>query len=346
MNKTLTLVTMSLSLLACTGGIEGGDRSGLTGAGTGVVGAGTAGTGVVGAGTAGTSIVDPGTSGTAGTGVVGMGTAGTGVVDPGTAGTGAGGTPSCGPGAIPADVAAMISSTCIACHGSPPIAGVPSSLATYASLTAPATTDKTKSVAQVALARIQPGAAMPMPPSPLTPPTSAQVAAFQAWVQAGTPPASCPDGGAPIDAGGAIADPYSTPVVCTSKTMWTQGTRGSGNMQPGVACIACHSKGEGPPFALGGTVYPTAHEPDNCNGGAVTSMSRVVVTGADGNTITLTPNMAGNFSYGGALATPYKVKVTYMGRERAMIAAQTSGDCNACHTEMGAMMAPGRILLP
>jgi hypothetical protein len=117
-------------------------------------------------------------------------------------------------------------------------------------------------------------------------------------------------------------------------------------MQPGVACIACHSKGEGPLFALGGTVYPTAHEPDNCNGGSVASMSRVVITGADGQTVTLTPNMSGNFSYSGALVKPYKAKVTYMGRERAMIAAQTSGDCNACHTEMGAMMAPGRIMLP
>jgi mono/diheme cytochrome c family protein len=268
------------------------------------------------------------------------------VVGTGTAGTGVS-TPSCGPNAIPADVAAVISSSCIACHGSPPVQGVPSSLATYASLTAPATTDKTKSVAAVALARIQPGAAMPMPPPPLTPATAEQVAAFQSWVSAGTPPATCPDGGAPQGTGG-IADPYSTPVVCTSKIMWTRGNQGDSTMTPGQACIACHSKGEGPnpPLVLAGTVYPTAHEPDDCNGGAVTRMARVVITGADGQTITMTPNAAGNFMYSGALATPYKAKLTYMGRERAMIAAQTSGDCNSCHTEMGAMMAPGRIMLP
>jgi hypothetical protein len=119
-------------------------------------------------------------------------------------------------------------------------------------------------------------------------------------------------------------------------------------MDPGQACIACHTKsgGEAPRFALGGTLYPSAHEPDNCNGGPLTPMARVVITGADGASVTLTPNSAGNFSYSGAIALPYNAKVTYMGRERAMIAKQTSGDCNSCHTEMGAMMAPGRIMLP
>jgi hypothetical protein len=29
-----------------------------------------------------------------------------------------------------------------------------------------------------------------------------------------------------------------------------------------------------------------------------------------------------------------------------MAAAQTSGDCNRCHTQNGAMSAPGRIVLP
>ena len=153
-------------------------------------------------------------------------------------------------------------------------------------------------------------------------------------------------GGGTGGVSGGIADPYSTPVVCTSKTMWTMGTRGSGSMLPGQACIACHSKGEGPLFALGGTVYPTAHEPDSCNGGPLAAMSRVVITGADGNAVTLTPNSSGNFSYTGALVMPYTAKVTYMGRERAMIAKQMSGDCNSCHTEMGTMMAPGRIMLP
>jgi hypothetical protein len=35
-----------------------------------------------------------------------------------------------------------------------------------------------------------------------------------------------------------------------------------------------------------------------------------------------------------------------MGRERIMSAGQTNGDCNSCHTQNGAMSAPGRIMLP
>jgi hypothetical protein len=348
MNRSFCLLTIAISLplAACTGAIEGNDP--LPGsAGAGVTTSGTGGTGVYSSGAGGSTIAMSGTGGASGP----TGGAGTGVAQTGGGGTGGAAAPACGPGSIPADVAAVISARCIACHGSPPIAGVPSSLATYAALTAPATTDKTKTVAQVALARIQPGAAMPMPPPPLMPATASEVAAFQTWVSAGTPPATCAGGGTGGAGGGAggaggIPDPYSTPVVCTSNTMWTQGTRGSNSMEPGQACIACHSKGEGPRFALGGTVYPSAHEPDNCNGGPLTQMSHVVITGADGMTVTLTPNSAGNFSYQGAIATPYTAKVTYMGRERAMIEKQTSGDCNSCHTEMGTMMAPGRIMLP
>jgi hypothetical protein len=325
MRRVLSIVTASLPLLACTGVLDAGSSgtpsTGLAGTADTVSAAGAAGDG------------SGGGAGTIGTGAAGR------------ASTGAAGTTACGPGAIPADVAAAISATCVACHGIPPIAGVPSSLATYASLTAPATTDKTKSVAQVALARMQ-SKTMPMPPAPLPPATAAQIAAFQAWVSAGTPASTCAgDGGAPANGGG-IVDPYATPVVCTSNTMWTGGTKGSDSMEPGQACIACHSKGDGPKFDLGGTVFPTAHEPDDCNGGSVASLSKVVITGADRNTVTLTPNAAGNFSYSGALAKPFTAKVTYMGRVRAMIAAQTSGDCNSCHTEQGVMMAPGRIMLP
>jgi hypothetical protein len=103
---------------------------------------------------------------------------------------------------------------------------------------------------------------------------------------------------------------------------------------------------KGPRFAIAGTIFPTAHEPDLCNGGQTTTGARVIVTGANGAAVTLTPNASGNFQYEGALATPYSVKVTYMGRERIMVAKQTSGDCNTCHTQSGAMMAPGRIMLP
>jgi len=71
-----------------------------------------------------------------------------------------------------------------------------------------------------------------------------------------------------------------------------------------------------------------------------------VIVDAANRTVTLTPNAAGNFTYTGALTTPYTAKVTYQGRERIMPAAQTSGDCNSCHTQNGTSGAPGRITLP
>jgi mono/diheme cytochrome c family protein len=43
---------------------------------------------------------------------------------------------------------------------------------------------------------------------------------------------------------------------------------------------------------------------------------------------------------------PFTAKVTYKGRERAMAAVQTSGDCSSCHTQTGTNGAPGRITLP
>jgi mono/diheme cytochrome c family protein len=46
------------------------------------------------------------------------------------------------------------------------------------------------------------------------------------------------------------------------------------------------------------------------------------------------------------LALPYTAKVVQNGKTRAMGAAQTSGDCNACHTPTGANGAPGRVTIP
>jgi hypothetical protein len=131
--------------------------------------------------------------------------------------------------------------------------------------------------------------------------------------------------------------------------MWTGGNQGSASMNPGRACINCHATtgGEAPTFAIAGTLYPTGHEPDLCNGvNGGTAGAQVVITDAANRTVTLTPNAAGNFTYTGALTTPFHAKVSYQGRERIMSAAQTTGDCNSCHTQNGANGAPGRITLP
>jgi len=148
------------------------------------------------------------------------------------------------------------------------------------------------------------------------------------------------------DAGMGATD---TPLVCTSNQSWTHGNSGSSSMHPGRACISCHDTSrDAPSFQIAGTVYPTAHEPDDCNGVSSTSGAQVVITDANGVVLTLKPNSVGNFYDPGrpTIALPYHAKVLRNGVERAMTDAQTSGDCNSCHTVDGANGAPGRIMLP
>jgi cytochrome c553 len=170
---------------------------------------------------------------------------------------------------------------------------------------------------------------------------------------AGTDAGDGTDAGATIDDGSAGADgatgtdpndPLNAAAKCTSNRMWTQGDRGSASMHPGVACINCHkNEPRAPTLTIAGTVYPSGHEPNDCNGAAG---ANVVITDANGKVTTLVTNSAGNFRTSAAIATPYTAKVTFNGKERAMQASQTVGDCNSCHTATGANNAPGRITLP
>jgi len=262
----------------------------------------------------------------------------------GSVGT-SGATPSGGPSPVglPCDVQAMLAQRCTACHRSPPLAGVPMPLVSYADLTAPSKSNSAMTNAELAVARMQATVA-PMPPAPASPATPGEIATLQSWISAGYPQSGC--GTTTADAGPppTVPDPFTQPPTCTSGVTWSG--RKSATMNPGKACIACHSSDEGPSLTLAGTVYPTAHEPDLCYGADGANGAMVVIAGADGATVTLTPNQTGNFLYEGRVALPYRAKVVFMGRERVMSAAQTSGDCNACHTQTGAMNAPGRILLP
>lgn len=145
---------------------------------------------------------------------------------------------------------------------------------------------------------------------------------------------------------------YNTPTVCTSGQTWTLGTTKSANMEPGLACRSCHvvfGQASGKDFDISGTVYPTAHEPDLCNG--VSGGMNVVITDAKGTDHVLPVNSVGNFYNDDALGflkipTPYTAKVVAGNNVRAMISSQTNGDCNSCHTEAGTQLAPGRIMAP
>lgn len=179
-----------------------------------------------------------------------------------------------------------------------------------------------------------------------TPPSSADAATGSP--DGGSTPD--PDGGAMADGGTHPTDPYNTPVTCTSGVYAT--ARKGWTMRPGEQCVACHtSQGEGPRFSVAGTVYPSAHEPDSCNGVNGPSLSDLVVEITDANGAVYRPAVqsSGNFGVQSSSFTPpYSVRLTYQGRTRAMLTRPTSADCNSCHTQDGGgtPMAPGRIMLP
>jgi hypothetical protein len=254
-----------------------------------------------------------------------------------TSGTGAGTGAATG---LPCDVQQLIENRCIGCHLGPS----PPALLTYDGLLKPSS-EPAKTLAQKSLERMK-NAASPMPPPPAVAPAAAEIAVFEAWVAAGTPKgAACTP--APGDAGADAATDgsvYNTPTVCTSKVTWNQGNQGSSRMRPGGACITCHTMQGGPAFTVAGTVYPSAHEPNDCNGvnGAVT----VVVTDKNGVVTNLQVNNVGNFNASAKIAAPFHVKVKNGAKERAMAGALTAGDCNSCHTLAGANGAPGRVMAP
>ncbi|AKV03575.1 hypothetical protein AKJ09_10238 [Labilithrix luteola] len=175
--------------------------------------------------------------------------------------------------------------------------------------------------------------------------TTTQTPSASGDTDSGTPPGT--DDGDGDDAGKVPTGQ----VVCTSGKKWSSPERGV-KMNPGLACIACHSSTtkEGPILQIGGTVFPTFNEEDYCYGIDGTKDDvKVVITDADGTEHELPVGPTGNFS---ALVTdatikmPIHAKVVANGQERVMQAEQTTGDCNSCHTEKGKNGAPGRITTP
>jgi hypothetical protein len=244
------------------------------------------------------------------------------------------------PSGLPCDVASIFSARCASCHGSTPIGGAPMALVSYENLTAPSLSVPAESMLARSIARMQ-DTVSPMPPGLTPSATAAEIATLQAWLDAGTPRSTCTN----------PTDPFGTPVMCTSGVYWTGGDDGSELMHPGTACMNCHARGEGPdfPMTIAATVYPSAHEPDDCNGSSESSTGSQItieVRGRDGAVQMLSPDEAGNFFSYDAIALPITAIVHYQGRERAMVGEQPSADCNTCHTEAGTSSAPGRILLP
>ena len=117
---------------------------------------------------------------------------------------------------------------------------------------------------------------------------------------------------------------------------------------PGGACVSCHqTANDGPNLLVGGTVYPTLHEENDCNGSTGIT---VEVTDGNGAVHVFETNSAGNFFWEAdedvTLVTPIRARVMANGNVSEMMDAVDSGDCNACHSGVGANGAPGRIMSP
>ena len=257
---------------------------------------------------------------------------------------GAAATGSC----LPADVKALMTSQCATsgCHTSASDPKKPP-LRTFADLTAASTVDSSQTVAERSVARMK-SASKPMPPDALLP--AAQVSVLESWVNGGMKPVACAPGadggpgGEGADGGGSEPDEFAVPPTCTNGPGTT--SRGS-SMDPGRACNQCHS------FGVAGTVYPTAHEQNDCKGSNGSSAGlKLVITDASGKSYQVSVNSAGNFYANGSFSKPAKVKIVdSAGKERAMKTAITTtamGNCNSCHTQngTGSPAAPGRILAP
>jgi cytochrome c553 len=235
------------------------------------------------------------------------------------------------------DVQAFVAANCVGCHTAGGASAPP--MDTFAELSGPSPTYAGQTVAQRAEARLT---ANTMPPGGGH---AASASLFATWIAAGYSHESCTGG---TDAGsGVMAGPvdFGAPAACTSGSMWT---RGEGmTMRPGEQCDgSCHNHG----FSAAGTVFQTAHEPNDCNGA---SGVQVTLTDSSGTAHSTTSNSAGNFAFSRGIGTgPYQVALVYNGITRRMMTPLTGTlECNGCHTQNGTAVGgfpspQGRIVMP
>jgi mono/diheme cytochrome c family protein len=249
---------------------------------------------------------------------------------------------------LPCEVDQIITKNCVGCHGSPLRSGAPMALLNHADFVTQSRSKPDQKVGDLVSARMQDSSA-PMPPSGLLAQSDQEVIAN--WAKAGFPKGTC---GSPSGTGTGPTPPPPPPeVICSSNQFWTSKKK-SPNMNPGLACISCHSNvnqregKEEAPELIGGTVYPTLYEQDKCLG--FSGGGAVIVTDANGKVLTLPIGPTGNFSASkedtGAFKFPLTAKVVVGEKERAMNHKPMTGDCNSCHTETGKNGAPGRIMAP
>ncbi len=239
-------------------------------------------------------------------------------------------------------VLSVLQAKCWSCHATTEHDDSDLKLVTYEDLTAESPDEPSMTNAEYAVVMMT-NPADPMPPSGDVPATAADVAAFQAWIDAGYPKSDC----------GTLADdPYEVAAACASGELWNPLEAPEETMYPGRECNPCHndeivSNGGDPPiFDIAGTVFANPFAPDDCLS-PETEGAQVEVIDANGTPYLLEVGPTGNFSLQApGFAYPYTARVIYQGRERWMTTAQSDADCNHCHTATGDDLVPGRVLLP
>jgi hypothetical protein len=185
-----------------------------------------------------------------------------------------------------------------------------------------------------------------MPPVGNPAASPAEVAAFNAWLGAGTPQGTCGS----VDAG--LGDGGLWPTTCASGASWPAGSnRESPDMNPGLPCLACHRTKAEPDkwYPFSGTVAQAPHQADLCTNSGVSGLTVQILDVSKAVVVTMqVSSVSGNFhsTSTAAVTLPYTARVWRNGLYTEMTTPQTNGDCNTCHSEQGNTGAPGRILGP
>ncbi len=116
-------------------------------------------------------------------------------------------------------------------------------------------------------------------------------------------------------------------------------------MEPGSDCMECHGPGAHYAWTAAGTVYPARNSPDDQGRGHV----YIELTDADGKTVSMESNPAGNFYTSEPLRFPLTASAR-RGEVRYLMAtpvpAQSLGSCNSCHNLSPTSEPGGRIIGP
>jgi hypothetical protein len=142
--------------------------------------------------------------------------------------------------------------------------------------------------------------------------------------------------------------------VCYSGMRWVGDKRGSPEMFPGRDCVGCHIDNDGPPLALGGTIYsyvlgaPTifdAQSGEDCFG---IEGIQVTIEDGEGQIFELTTNRAGNFFVEGNpddFAKPFSARIDWINgdglpKTNEMFRAPSYGGCGRCHNPSAEQFPP------